>query len=86
MLCLKKHWTNPIIVSEWALLSAALRTSAARLTLAIEQPHGCVTLENLEATKTSSEEAVKKMAPATGNIAVSIPLLGKCFSAQYRET
>ena len=43
-------------------------------------------LENLEAAKTSSEEAVKKMALATGNIAVSITLLGKCFSAQYRET
>ena len=41
-------------------------------------------LENLEAVKTSSEEAVK-MALATRNIAVPITLLGKWFSAQYRE-
>ena len=43
-------------------------------------------MENLEAAKTSSVETVKKMALATGIKAVSSTLLGKCFSAQYRET
>lgn len=42
-------------------------------------------LESSEAVKTSSKEAVKKTVLATGNIAVSITLLGKRFNAQYRE-
>lgn len=42
-------------------------------------------LESLEAARTSSKEVLKKTAIATGNIIVSIDLLGKCFSAQYRD-
>lgn len=40
-----------------------------------------MSLESLEAARTSSKEAV-----AAGNTIVPIHLLGKCFSAQYRAS